>query len=275
MNILVSTICFVNRNKPGAEIYATFAQRLIEDIMNKTPYDIMVTTNEPEHFIGKKDIYGDRVIIRTELLENHRLTVGVFNQLLKFYTIKDIDSKYDWVLYLDCDAGLTNSWNVTDVENLLNRNLSIGYDMLATRTNCILKYELMDHETKFLNYQNSVNSGVPNPYFAGNLFSNKFIFYEVSSEKGPKEWFDAVLPSEHVFMVKNDNKLPIMCKIFEDFCFKFETQGEYPVTVDMEAFEIGVSALLAGYKIGDFGNDGLYHIIKVICNHNNWEKVKY
>jgi hypothetical protein len=43
----------------------------------------------------------------------------------------------------------------------------------------------------------------------------------------------------------------------------------------MEAFEIGVSALLSGYKMGDFGNYGLYHIIKVTCNLNNWEKVKY
>ena len=88
MNILVSTICFVNRQKPGAEIYSTFAQRLIEDVMQKTPYDIMITTNEPEHFLNQKEIYGDRVIIRTELLETHRLTVGVFNQLLKFYSIQ-------------------------------------------------------------------------------------------------------------------------------------------------------------------------------------------
>jgi hypothetical protein len=42
----------------------------------------------------------------------------------------------------------------------------------------------------------------------------------------------------------------------------------------MEAFEIGVSALLAGYKMGDFGN---HHSndFKVGFNFNNWEKVKY
>ena len=66
-----------------------------------------------------------------------------------------------------------------------------------------------------------------------------------------------------------------MSQIFEDFCIKFETQGQFPATVDMEAFEIGVSAKLAGYNIGDFGNDGLFHVIKIVCNHNNWEKVKY
>jgi hypothetical protein len=275
MNILVSTICFVNRNKPGAEIYATFAQRLINDVMTKTPYDIMVTTNEPEHFQNDKEKWGDRVIVRTELLETHRLVVGVFNQLLKFYTIKNIDKKYDWVLYLDCDAGLTGDWVVNDVENKINEWTLLGYDFLGTRTNAILRDELSQHEEMERIHQEEINKGNTTHYNPKTLFSNKFTFYNVTSENGPFEWFDAKLPSEHVLLVKNDEKMERMCQIFEDFCFKFETQGQFPVTVDMEAFEIGVSAKLAGYNIGDFGNDGLFHVIKIVCNHNNWEKVKY
>lgn len=275
MNILVSTICFVNRDKPGAEIYATFTQRLINDIMTKTPYDIMVTTNEPEHFQSNKEMWGDRVILRTELLENHRLVVGVFNQLLKFYTIKNIDSKYDWVLYLDCDAGLTDEWNISEVENQINQWVTDGYDILGTRTNAILINELLEHEKVLREHNDEIAKGNISHYYGGTLFSNKFIFYEVTSQNGPTEWFDAKLPSEHVLLVKNNEKLQRMSEIFEDFCFKFETQGPHPITVDMEAFEIGVSAKLAGYNMGDFGNHGLYHIIKVVCNHNNWEKVKY
>ena len=275
MNILVSTICFVNRDKPGAEIYTTFAKRLINDIMDKTPYDIMVTTNEPEHFQDDTQNWGDRVTIRTELLENHRLVVGVFNQLLKFYTIKNIDSKYNWVLYLDCDAGLTGPWNVSDVENKVREWENSGYDILGTRTNAILHSELAQHEKVLKEHNDEIERGNVNHYYGGTLFSNKFLFYDVSSENGPFEWFDAKLPSEHVLLVKNDEKLKRMSEIFEDFCYKFETQGPHPVTVDMEAFEIGVSAKLAGYNMGDFGNDGLYRIIKIVCNHNNWEKVKY
>lgn len=275
MNILISTICFINRNKPGAEIYATFAKRLINDIMTKTPYDILITTNELEHFEDEITKWGNRVILRNELLENHRLVVGVFNQLLKFYAIKNIDSKYDWVLYLDCDAGLTGEWNVNEIENKINEWENSGYDMLGTRTNAILYYELKEHEKVLKEHNNEIANGNINHYFAGTLFTNKFIFYNVSSENGPYEWFDAKLPSEHVFLVKNDDKLEKMADIFEDFCNKFETQGEFPITVDMEAFEIGVSAKLAGYNMGDFGNYGLYHIIKIACNHNNWEKVKY
>lgn len=275
MNILVSTICFINRNKPGAEIYATFAKRLINDVMTKTPYDILVTTNEPEHFQDDLEKWGNRVSIRTERLENHRLVVGVFNQLLKFFTIKNIDSKYNWVLYLDCDAGFTGDWDIPQVENQISEWENAGFDMLGTRTNAVLKYELAEHERVMKIHEDELAKGNLNHYNPKTLFSDKFIFYNVSTENGPHDWMDAKLPSEHVFLVKNDEKLQNMANIFEDFCFKFETQGQYPVTIDMEAFEIGVSAKIAGYNMGDFGNYGLYHIIKVVCNHNNWEKVKY
>ena len=64
MKILVSSICFVNRNRPGAEIYAIFAKRLINDIMTKTVHDIMITTNEIEHFNDEISKYGEIIIIR-------------------------------------------------------------------------------------------------------------------------------------------------------------------------------------------------------------------
>lgn len=277
MKILISTICFINRNKPGAEIYATFAKRLINDVITKTQHDIMITTNEPQHFIDESNQYADRVLIRTEKLDHHKLVVGVFNQLLKFYSIKNIDSKYDWVLYLDCDAGFTGDWNESDIVSQISQWELQGYDMLGTRTNAVLRNELKDHEDKLTEYNKQVSSGNTSFYNRGNLFSQKFVFYKVSSQHGPQEWFDAKLPSEHVLLIQNNQKLSTMCDIFEKFCYQFESQAtlEHPITVDMEAFEIGVSALLAGYNMGDFGNYGLYQILKVVCNHNNWEKVKY
>ena len=61
-----------------------------------------------------------------------------------------------------------------------------------------------------------------------------------------------------------------------DFNEKFETQTpDNLITWDMEAFEVGVSALLAGYNMGDLGNDGQFHVLKIGFNFNNWEKVKY
>ena len=66
-----------------------------------------------------------------------------------------------------------------------------------------------------------------------------------------------------------------MCKEFESFCTLFETQDKnHPVTFDMEAFEIGVSAFLAGYNVGEMGWGTSNEVLKVGFNHNNWEKVK-
>lgn len=275
MNILFSTICFVNRKKPGAEIYATFAKRLVNDVMTKTPCDMIVTTNEPFQFDDEVKEWGDRVIVRDEPLDVHHLTVGVFNQLLKFYSVKDIDSKYDWVIYTDCDAGVESNWDLNVVDEAIKNWESKGYDMLATRTNCSIKGELLQYKKWEEEHLAEIANGNVNHFYEGGLFSKKFKFYNVTLENGPFEWFEAIMPSEHVFMIKNNEKLPIFCKIFEDFCFQFESQLETGIiNVDMEAFEIGVSALMSGYNMGEFDNHGIHYVTKVLCNFNNWERVK-
>jgi len=100
MNILVSTISYVNTAKKGSEIYTTFAKRLAKDVKTKTPYDIIINTN-------RKDLFeeDERVTVRDEFFKDHVTHVGAFNQLLKFSALQQIDKKYDWLLYLDCDAG--------------------------------------------------------------------------------------------------------------------------------------------------------------------------
>jgi hypothetical protein len=275
LNILVSAICFINRNKQGAEIYATFANRLLNDVMTKTPFDFRIITNEPNLFNENKNIWGDRVIVTEDKLINERLTVGPFNQLLKYKTMLGVDKKYDWLLYLDCDAGFTDVLNIVEVEEFINTNEKHGYDFLASRTNAILKYELKDHEEKKQKFILENPNQEFNPWVhGGNLFSAKFIFYNVNSIDGPHEWMEAKLPSEHIWLIKNDDKLEKMGNIFKEFNQKFETQTNL-ITWDMEAFEVGVSAILAGYNMGDLGNDGHFHILKVGFNFNNWEKVKY
>lgn len=258
-NILVSTISFINHNKKGSEIYTTFANRLIDDVLTKTPYDIMVTTNSYEHFREKAEANPDRVTVREEKLENHKTHVGAFNQLLKFYSIKDIDKKYDWVLYLDCDAGFTEAINVVDVNNKIDEWESDGSDMVALRTNAT--YEGAEDEFE----RTKDIEGHPKA-----LFNDKFVFYGIRPE-----WRGAVLPSEHILLIKNNEKLPVMCEEFEKFCTLFETQDEqYPITFDMEAFEIGVSAFLAGYKAQEMWWGNQNDVLKVGFNHNNWERVK-
>lgn len=257
MKILVSTISFVNTEKTGSEIYTTFAKRLVNDVLIKTPYSVMVSTNRSELFDEVSKI--DRVKINQVNMRNHRTHVGAFNQLLKFYAIQDIDSAYDWVLYLDCDAGFTEQINPIDIENYLNSCEFEGYDMCALRTDAT--YSLSEQE--FLETKDL------NPW-EQKLFNNKFRFY------GANElWRGAVLPSEHILLIKNNDKLSQMSKYFENFCTQFETQeSDNIMTYDMEAFEIGVSAHLAGMKVKELGWNNQTNLLKIGFNANNWEKIK-
>jgi len=283
INILVSAICFVNRNKQGAEIYASFANRLLIDVMNKTPYDFRIITNEAHHFEENKLAYGNRVIVVEDKLIGERLTVGPFNQLLKYKTMLGVDKKYNWLLYLDCDAGFTSELDIDRLEKQIRTWEIQGYDFLAPRTNAVLKNELRDHENKKSNFLQSNPGKEFNPWIhGGNLFSAKFIFYNITPTSGPIEWgdpskwMDSKLPSEHVWLIKNNEKLEKCGRIFKSLNEKFETQSsDNLITWDMEAFEVGVSSKLAGYNMGELGNEGEFHILKIGFNFNNWEKVKY
>lgn len=257
-NILISTISFFNPIKEGSEIYTTYAKRLISDVLSKTPYDIMVTTNLPEDFNDDFIKESNRVIIREDKLETHKTHVGAFNQLLKFTAIKDIDEKYDWVLYLDCDAGFTMEIDCDSINMMMDTWEQQGYDMLALLTN--RTYEWAENE-----YLENVKV---NGY--EKLFDAKFRFYGINPE-----WRQATLPSEHCLLIKNNDKLPIMCSEFEKFCYQFETQDpNYIITYDMEAFEIGISALIAGYVVGEMEWGRHCELFKIGYNSNNWEKIK-
>lgn len=256
-NILVSTISFVNTEKIGSEIYTTFAKRLIDDVIKKTPYDIMVSTNREDLFEDFKNL--DRVIINQCDMSNHKTHVGAFNQLLKFFAIKNINSKYDWVLYLDCDAGFVENVDVNQIEQFIDVLDSEGFDMSAVRTNATYEHA----EKEFL--ETTDFNSWPKP-----LFNDKFRFYGLN----PK-WIGAKLPSEHILLVKNNEKIKKMAFYFEEFCTKFETQEPHNIiTFDMEAFEIGVSAHLAEYNVNDMGWGNQNYIFKVGFNANNWEKIK-
>lgn len=259
MNILVSAISFVNNKKPGSEIYTTFASRLIDNTLNKTPFDIMISTNSGSSFANFHD--NPRVIIRHIDLDKHKVHVKFFNQMLKFYALRDIDTKYDWVLYLDCDAGFTDQVNIQEIESYLQSN--IESDMFAVRTDATL----IGEESICLEYDRGDKTNTRQP-----LFYEKFQFYNIMPQ-----WRGACLPSEHILLLKNNNKLQIMSYEFEKFCTQFESQDnpDNIIAADMEAFEIGVSAHIAGYKVKDLGSWGHHDLLKVGFNFNNFERVKY
>jgi hypothetical protein len=135
----------------------------------------------------------------------------------------------------------------------------MGHDMVALRTDAT--YEHAEKE-----YLETIQKNDGNKH----LFDDKFIFYGIKPE-----WRGAKLPSEHILLIKNNEKLEIMADEFEKFCYQFETQDSVnPITYDMEAFEIGVSSFLAGYNMGEMGWYNQCEILKVGFNANNWEKIK-
>jgi hypothetical protein len=255
--ILVSTISFVNHTKNESEIYTTFAKRLISDVLTKTPYDVMISTNESSHF--EEYQYNNRVIINNCTLDEHKTNVYAFNQLLKFYAIKNIHSKYEWVLYLDCDAGFTEKIDEHAIESYLTQLDSMGFDMSALRTDAT--YDLSKKEF----VESNGRTEWPKP-----LFNDKFTFYGINDN-----WSGAKFPSEHILLIKNNEKLKVMASEFETFCFKFEGQDESNIiTYDMEAFEIGVSAHLAKYNMCEMTWNRQCDLFKVGFNYNNWENIK-
>ena len=276
-NILVSTISFINFNKPGADIYATFANRLVDATMELTPWDIRVNTNAPELFQEAVDKYGDRVILYVDLLENNKVAVGAFNQLLKYFAFKDVPKKYDWVLYLDCDTGYRHPPRIEEIETQILAWDEAGIDSVGTRTNAILGKELLHHEECLDDIQRQSDDGVERPYSSMNLFSPKFCLYDVSTENVDPVWLNASMPSEHFLFVKNSpvGKMQDFSNHMSDFNQILIAQtSHHPIIADMEAFEIGVSLAMAGYQMGDAGDYGHTWMFAVDFNGSNWEKIK-
>ena len=262
MNILVSTISYVNTHsgKEKSSIYTTFATRLANDVKTKTPFDIRINTN-------RKDLFeeDERVSVRDDFFKDHYTHVGAFNQLLKFSAIQQVDKKYDWVLYLDCDAGLTDNIHTEKVFKYIDHLNQQGIEMVAKRTDCTFEGELEQ-------FNNSTKNGTDFTYtdFPKQLFNDKFRFYGIRDE-----WKGAKFPSEHFFLIKNTDKLQNMADHFENICYEFETQDKlYPVTFDMEAYEIGVAARLADIDMQEVCGEFYSHQLNVGFNFNNFENVK-
>jgi len=272
-SVLITSICFIDKNQSTSSDYILSAHKLINDIMTKTPYDFKLITNSTSDFlIYEKSSYSNRIKIIEDNLVDDQLIVGDFNQLLKYKIFFGIPSEYDWVLYLDCDAGFSSAVNHEKLKSITQKYYENGCDFLGTRTHYILKDQLIDHEKKIELCKN--NNIVFVPWGTNsNLFSPKFVFYNLNSENIPVEWLDAKLPDEHMLFFKNSNKTEVMGLFLKDFCKKYETQlGGEIITISVEAFEIGISAKMAGYNVCDFDDSELEFEWNIIYNLNSINK---
>ena len=217
----VFTLLSINCGNP---MYLGATSNLIDEILEQTDFDIILTTNEVGFFSNK---INDRLIIRDINIEPLILNYpNGFNYNLKFLCFQNIPENYDIVIYLDGDVKL-KGWNEESkvlIETILKTNEVIG-----TRFNAVLKNE----------YQHFLDN-------IGFTFSHKISTYEISKYDLNDDIFESRLPSEHFLILKN---IPNKIKMFADKWSEMNTflqnkNGEGGSHCD--AFEIGISLRKAG-----------------------------
>lgn len=210
----------------GTSLYLNAAKKLTLEILQQTTHDVLITTNNIEHFA---DIQSERCIIRNNIGCNNILRYEAeFNFNLKYHAFLDIPSNYDFVIYLDCDIKMSN-WS-SNSEHFMNSIMN-EYEFGADRLHCYLKDEVKSYiESKHC------------------LFSHKIQSYDILSRFTlDDDVMNSQLPSEHFLIFKN---IPEKIKLFSE---KWKEQNEYlqnkgyHVRCWGDGFEIGIAARYAGF----------------------------
>lgn len=206
-------------------MYLEACKTLSNEILLQTNHNILISTNNVDFF---SDLPKNRVTVRNNILPNSTIKYSnEFNYNLKHHAFMDIPTKYDCLIYLDCDVKLSGWSEKSDelVEDIINK-----YDLGADRVGCVLR----DEVSYFLNEENC-------------LFKHKINSYEILTRyKQDDDIYNSQLPSEHFLIIKNDdNKI----KKFQE---KWQEMNDFLQSKNGDGgswgdgFEIGVSARYAG-----------------------------
>lgn len=122
--------------------------------------------------------------------------------------------------------------------NFIDTKYKEGYDFFGSRTD----YKWKDFISGYINKTDNTN-----------IFNHKIFNYDLDSNLKP-EWGDASLPAEYllIFNNNNNNKLNLFYNSFKYF-HDYLANKDYTEGTWAEGFELGVSALLAGFKPFDIG----------------------
>jgi len=214
------------------EKYSKSCTMLTQELLEYTPYDILISTNNLEYFPK----YRQRVQVRENIESEVMLSYGSeFNYNLKYHAFKNIPEGYDAIIYLDCDIK-SNFW--TDKSTALIQELFLNHDFVATRLNCTITTQLKELDE------------------TGNcLFSHKLNSYDVKNWKN-KSLYESKLPSEHFFGFRyNKQKLNTFYIKWRELNYQLQATGGTNKSWG-DGFEIGVAAYAAGYHNSydlDFG----------------------
>jgi len=280
MNGIVSTISFIQDREYG-ELYAKYACRLADDVIDKTPFDIKIATNAPDLFSRVQKTYGNRCIIDVVDMTNNAIRVGpTFNQLLKYCAFKNVPTHYDWLLYLDCDTGIHTQWDTEQILAYLDETGSkISADSWAMGADGTVWASLLrwtaNQEREERN-KNLLPGEEPEPVL-NDMFWIKFVNYGITQHNIPEEWKSATMPSEHMLMMKNiPEKVKVVGDVLENYNSMYVENARdfYTCATDGEAFEIGIALKVAGYTTAGLSVHGHNSILNLKFNGNQWEGIK-
>ena len=222
MKILFTLLSIKVKNN---QTYLNSCLRLSKEILNQTNHDILISTNNPEHF---NDIVSNRVFVRNNIPNNVKLNYNhEFNYNLKNYAFENLSEKYDCIIYLDCDIKL-EGWSTRSEDYI--KEFITQFEFGADRVNCVLKDEVNSFKRK-----------------GSCLFSHKIKSYEIIQKYSDKDdIMNSQLPSEHFLIMKN---IPQKIKKFQNKWgelneFLQKKNGDGGVWGD--GFEIGISARTSG-----------------------------
>lgn len=222
MKILFTMVAIKVKN----DNYLKSAKKLIKEILEKTNHDVLLSTNEVDYF---SDINSEKFLIRNNIKKESKFNHGSeFNYNLKHHAFENIDSKYDFLVYLDCDIKL-KKW--TDFSEQFFTTIMSEYEFGADRMNCKLSTQIEELKQK------------------GNcLFSHKIKNYDILEQYGMSDdIMESLLPSEHFLILRNE---PKKVKLFQK---KWEELNNYLQDKNCsscswgDGFEIGISARFAKF----------------------------
>jgi hypothetical protein len=206
--------------------YLISAKNLAKEIISKTNHDVLISTNQVDFF---SDIKSNRCTVRDNIIKNIKLTHGPeFNYNLKHHAFKNIDEKYDFIVYLDCDIKML-SWS-EESEDFFITTMK-NFDFGADRLSCKLLNEVQELKKE-----------------KRCLFKHKIINHDILTKYSMEDdIMESLLPSEHFLILKND---PIKIKKFQQKWeeMDYHLQGKNCSSCSWgDGFEIGIAARYAGY----------------------------
>lgn len=223
-----------------------YTLRMIEDVLKLSDLEFHITTDCP-HVIEEKYKNNDRIKLNYFNLEGikTKLPIGKtggatdWNFNLRYKSVETVmDIENAIIIWTDCD----NSFDWYDrgqIENYIKQMSQQGYDFFGPRTD----WKWKQFYDNYIHNRTRDDEGI---------FWHKIHNYDLIKNPKP-EWNDAPLPAEYLLVFYNKEKK--LKKFYEQWRWFYEnlSQRDWVYGTWAEGFEIGVSALVAGFKPYDIG----------------------